>query len=768
MQKLKKLIKNTRIISFDIFDTTIVRNVCQPKDVFKIVEKKFIKLFENKFYGYYPQIRIESEIKARALNEKLGFDEPDYYEIFRILQNKCSLTDNEIGFLKETEEKVELNICVKNKPIWDIYKYCLRLNRTIIFNSDMYLPIDIISAILKKSGYGTFQRIFVSSNTGKSKLTGRAYWNILHELGCKSSEILHIGDNKESDIKKAKECGIVTYYYERPLVKAKKCKDFISICIKPLKNSNDEIYSSIYKAIIINKFYAGSNKKIFWYELGFKIGGFLVSNYVFWLLNKFRDHNIDAVLLFSRDGYIIKKLLDILKNDNIKLPKYKYFYSSRWFFFKASVSENTVVADKKNLLFYISLNQNDLNERLESLGVDPDKCINEILEFNNILNSKDLYSEKEKKLINCSLIEKILSNLKNSEIIEKKQLENYLKKTNYHNEEKIAIVDALGHGTCQFYLLKFLNSIKTNINEIYGYYLGTYISQDKKEKYPGLNQNSFLFTFNSYDCTKVPIRDVYLYELFFTAPHGSFVKFNDEIELKPIFDNDNDDNKIAITKSIHNGIIDFFKEFKEAVKVLDVPYADPDTIIRITSRLARSPNYNEAKNIGNVKVIDSNSDSNFFIAKPSCFNIFLKRSNIGNPWYEGFIKRKLIKIPFFHSLNRKSINDIIFNRKFRRNFLNLFEKYQYDDLYFYGAGTFAISMNYHFDLSIFDICGFFDKDISKEGKHIAGKPIYNSKQIPNMKPDVIVITMHNPYPIVPYLKDIKDQYKLNFDIVTLL
>ena len=38
-EELKRLIDENEVISFDIFDTLLLRNVNQPSDIFRIVEK---------------------------------------------------------------------------------------------------------------------------------------------------------------------------------------------------------------------------------------------------------------------------------------------------------------------------------------------------------------------------------------------------------------------------------------------------------------------------------------------------------------------------------------------------------------------------------------------------------------------------------------------------------------------------------------------------------------------------------------------------------
>ena len=56
--RIIKEIENCDIVSFDIFDTLLKRNIENPTDVFRYMEKKYNKV------GFF-QKRIEAEQKAR-------------------------------------------------------------------------------------------------------------------------------------------------------------------------------------------------------------------------------------------------------------------------------------------------------------------------------------------------------------------------------------------------------------------------------------------------------------------------------------------------------------------------------------------------------------------------------------------------------------------------------------------------------------------------------------------------------------------------------
>lgn len=60
--KIYKMIDNHNIISFDVFDTLICRDVNNYKDVFNLIEKKLIKEYGQIFVGFARK-RIDAEKK---------------------------------------------------------------------------------------------------------------------------------------------------------------------------------------------------------------------------------------------------------------------------------------------------------------------------------------------------------------------------------------------------------------------------------------------------------------------------------------------------------------------------------------------------------------------------------------------------------------------------------------------------------------------------------------------------------------------------------
>ena len=152
---MKNEIVNHDVISFDIFDTLLTRDVPAPSDIFAIIGEK---LGKNNF----AEIRITAETKAKALKGG-GYTLKDIYDFISIP-----------GAI-ETEINTELEYCAPKREVIDILKFAQNLNKQILITSDMYLPEDVIRQMLAKVGINEPYKLYVSNECNMSKYSGSIY-----------------------------------------------------------------------------------------------------------------------------------------------------------------------------------------------------------------------------------------------------------------------------------------------------------------------------------------------------------------------------------------------------------------------------------------------------------------------------------------------------------------------------------------------------------------------------------------------------------------
>ena len=203
-------LKGYNVISFDIFDTLIVRYVDKPENIFEIIEQKIESAvnFKNN--------RIKAEKIARnKFNREITIDDI-YAELERFYDK------NLIYLLKSLEISLEIDFCTRREDVYEFFEKCIELNKKVIITSDMYLPLEVIKRILEKSNINGYTNIFLSSDTGVCKKDGNLFELIIKKLNIKPSKILHIGDNKNSDYNMPNKLGIKALLIEKINIKHNK------------------------------------------------------------------------------------------------------------------------------------------------------------------------------------------------------------------------------------------------------------------------------------------------------------------------------------------------------------------------------------------------------------------------------------------------------------------------------------------------------------------------------------------------------------------
>lgn len=208
MQTLCEEIKDYEIISFDIFDTAILRKVLFPQDIFKLLASWVQDTFDLIDFQY---IRTSTEQEVRAQS---SFDDITLDEIYNAIQGKYPTLDTQQ--IQQKEIELELDNCLANPFIKEIYLAARKASKTIWFITDMYLSPKTIERILQQNGYDTYSSLYVSSHERAGKYNGGLYRKIIDQNNVSVKSWLHIGDNWDSDIAIPRSLGITAAYAKSP------------------------------------------------------------------------------------------------------------------------------------------------------------------------------------------------------------------------------------------------------------------------------------------------------------------------------------------------------------------------------------------------------------------------------------------------------------------------------------------------------------------------------------------------------------------------
>lgn len=350
-EQLKKDIAgNTyKVISFDVFDTLILRNLYAPTDLFRFLDSEYYKQFDVKAYTNVEPMRISAENVCR---ERVFKKNPDYEditidEIYAAFSELYHLDAKKVEYIKLREIELEYEFCVPRQTGKELFDLAITSGKKVYITSDMYLPRNVISEILNRNGYKGFSDIFVSSETRIGKYTGNAFKKLPKWVGYKNSEILHIGDNYETDYKKAIDNNIKAFYlpkasdlfwgYGKDVIKGR-----TAAFVYGVNGSEEDFFLSVSEnlgirsmlSLVINRFYdnpyTGFNSESDFdtdpYYIGYFCLGMHMWAVVDWITSNTEKYN--KIHFLSRDGYILKCIYDIMNQEKHTTPS-EYTYMSR-------------------------------------------------------------------------------------------------------------------------------------------------------------------------------------------------------------------------------------------------------------------------------------------------------------------------------------------------------------------------------------------------------------------------------------------------------
>ena len=554
-EELLKLIDANDYISFDIFDTLLFRKIYRPTDIFRILSNVALEKFDIKdFYN----IRVDSEKEARTAENNF---ECHYNDIYKVIKGK--IKNKEVClFLKNEELKLEEKFLVVNPFMKEIFDYCKNNNKKIFLISDMYLDEKYLIKILNREGYNNFS-FYLSNKYQKTKGDGSLFKLVYDNENIVKNKWLHIGDNYCSDYEAPRNFGINAFHY-------------------PNINSYNTINSfSVFESIVlgIQNIYLHSGIELeYWDKFGIECVSPIYFGFTKWLYELTK--NSDNLYFIARDGYIIQKIYNLF-NSNFKS---KYLYCSR----KSLVIPSLYTLDDEKIVKILSIMCNEnanytLGSFLEKCGIDINKVDRGLLSafsfksFDVKLNKNNFYNLKKMLVVLIPLIKESLKGKYNL-------VNEYLKQEGLLNYDKLNIMDIGWAGSIQNALHNILGK------DITGYYFGTV---DEKQENAFTTMFGYYFDLGNEKEDKQKVLDnVMMYELIFSAPHGSTIGYNKiDGKIEPILKDHALYNDIVL--KFQNSAIKIIKEYIKFIDYFD--YISKDFCLYSYKKLIDNKNYEDVK-----------------------------------------------------------------------------------------------------------------------------------------------------------------------------
>ncbi len=531
---LKGKIDKADVVSFDIFDTLLMRRVLYPRDIFVLAGRRIGADFDKQ------RVNVEMELYREGKH-------PSIYDIYHRIN----------GASPAIEIELESQFLIRRESIAAMLQYAREEGKSVYLVSDMYLPKEVIKNLFDGLGiYVEEENILVSCDYGVSKSSG--LFDVLRsKVGAK--RILHIGDNLEADIESAKRYGIDdTFRVESAL---SMLEDSYASEILKYDNTlpNRLLIGEFVGKQLNNPFLFSKSRGRFilndTYEMAYSLIAPLIYCFFGWMTKKACDLRLERILLSSRDGFVIEKIYELIQSKGVDLPPMEYFYSSRF------VSVLAGAIDDEDILHAVRLAYAGKTEELLKQRFH--------LTDNEILARGDLEDE------NYILLHKDVI-MRHAETA-RKQYKTYIDKLDIPCGANVGFFDFVSSGTCQKALDNFVDF------KLVGLY---FIAMNSETEYKSdVKINTMFGTLNVF---------ANVYERYYNILENYFFLENIVTSYEPTLSGFDDygnpvfiaerrtEKQLQTLRQIHGAILDYVNDSKIELGIIgEVDPAVPDFLLNL-------------------------------------------------------------------------------------------------------------------------------------------------------------------------------------------
>jgi len=565
--------KKIKVISFDIFETLVFRDVNHPSDIFRNVgEHQFVKkIFDHP--DTFKNFRIQAEKKARTLNSKLEDIR------LKLIYEQLALTKKEQKKIISLELEEEYKSLYINYHVENWIRLAEKADKKVILTSDMYLLNkelkDLVISKLKNKKI--ISKIFVSNAYNATKSSGNLYPIVLKKMSIKPSQLLHIGDNKYADKEMAEVKGIKSIHYNV----SSSTQNMFEL-EKNAINSLDSNNNYRIQASLLNPY--RFEKEAFFFDLGATLFAPLLWEFSHWISAMAEEFNLSQVNCIMREGKIFKKYIKkVDKNLELNL-----IYASRKSTYLPSLHCKEIQKNGLNFYHYRQVCVQSFYD-LFQLNIDDE---NIALHKNSLLKDANTIVIQDSNLLKIISkdIENRMGEIQKNIKREKKYFRQYLKQLNYKKES--ILIDFGGTGS----ILKNIhnaNSNKQTMNVLF------YTHASGFQNMLHDNLHTFLpYTQKTAKSIETIRRSHEIIEILFNGQKGTTLSYKkDKTKIVPITNSNNKHNAQQL-KAFEKGIDSFFaicKKYK-----LQSNSFDREILVGSLTRVLQVPTLDEANYLGDL------------------------------------------------------------------------------------------------------------------------------------------------------------------------
>lgn len=310
-QKIDYFAAGARTLSFDVFDTLVLRPFLTAQGA-----RDFLALLVEKRFGIdnFGFLRARAETHARA---RAGRD-VCLQRIYAQLREDLAISEDVADAMCALELTTEQRLLLpRETAVAALGHYASDSQRTVVGISDMYIGSDDLKDILPSSVSSAFRELYVSCDTGWRKDTAAGWRALLDTAQVDAKEWLHIGDNEHADVMRPLQAGML---FPVHVLRPAAYLDVVP-ALRGLRPSAAEkgLWShELWLGLIANHFAQAGDAHPEWFaqtvrleqpeSFGYTVLGPLIADYLAWLARTALERSSRKILFLSREGYVLHRL----------------------------------------------------------------------------------------------------------------------------------------------------------------------------------------------------------------------------------------------------------------------------------------------------------------------------------------------------------------------------------------------------------------------------------------------------------------------------
>lgn len=463
---------DVKLVSFDIFDTLLERLIDPPDHVKLIAARglmRHLRIHLGQEWTLTELLALRADVESRLRRERQA-DAKDHECRFSELAAEMArlLTgapDPELADWIVAEELRAESDCLYLKPgIEPVLAGLRQRGLRVIAVSDMYLDRSHLELLFERLGLSPFiDHIYVSSDTGIGKYTGRLFQHVLESEGVSPQSVLHIGDNHHSDVKMALSLGLRAIWLDDRANNRRRTilRGHAWLAVK----------NPYWRGRHLMQLIAPEPSRGFAFDLGFSYLGPVFCTFILGVIEKVRAERIERLFFLAREGELFLRLFEYLAPQFMEpeeIPAVEYLYVSRKSTAPAALADG--LAYETSLAPLYNPKQQGLLSLCQTFDIPPEE-IREIAASHGYTLEEPIYdwhSPRYRALIEDHEFQAVV---KRHGSACRELLGDYLAQHGFFSAQRVGLVDIGWNGSSQRYFQDAYGE-RADYPHVFGLYLG--------------------------------------------------------------------------------------------------------------------------------------------------------------------------------------------------------------------------------------------------------------------------------------------------------